>query len=170
MIGAADAREAAAGYVREVTRRPDRMLEPWCAADVGTPLLVRTTDLDPSFWIVPVRAGDVVLGYVTVGLEGDPHGHAYLYERPDQLERCAKVVTRITADAARRLAVAHLADRSELTVGGPVFVHDGPANRLAWMMEAWDSERLVARLFATPGHVYERPVGEHATPPEYRGA
>ncbi len=151
---------SAQAYLAGLASWTDPLLRPWRNAKLGDPQLVSTPELEPSFWLVPVVAEDRVLGYIETALDGTSRGHGYFYSDARDLSQCPAVVTRITSEEARKQAQPVL----EAYVGGqysePVFVHDGPHNRLAWLIEVRKNRDLVSRVFVTPGYVYERRKGE----------
>jgi hypothetical protein len=152
-----------------LTAAVDPMLEPWRAAGLGDPYLVRTVDLQPSYWLVPVVSNSRVLGYVEVAADGRVLGHAYLYRSVENLDACPSVVTRLTASEASREAAPILGGYAGAQLTDPVFIHDGPRNKLAWMVEVWVEDELISRVFITPGYVYEHKGGEARPPPGTRG-
>jgi len=143
------------------------MLKPWREAAVGNPVLVRTVELEPSYWIVPTVLHDKVLGYIEVDPDGHALGHACFYQSPDDLQSCPNVVTHLNAQEAYQQAeeVRNTYLGAEFTE--PVFVHDGPHNRLAWMIEIRIEGEVVNRVFVTPSYVYQRKLGEKM--PQERG-
>jgi len=145
------------------------MLTPWRKAVLGESVLVRTVDLEPSHWIVPVLNRSKVLGYVEVARDGRVSGHAYFYQNPQDLGVCPSVVTRITSEEAFRQAQKFLNVYVDAEFSEPVFVVNGLRNQLAWMIEVRMGGELKSRVFVTPGYVYERKLGEKPPPPGLRG-
>ena len=145
------------------------MISPWREAVLGDPILVRTVELEDSFWIVPVERPGRALGHIDIGPDGRVMGHAYLYENPDDLSVCPPLATRVSAEEAWELAEDLLKTYSEGRFSDPVFVHDGPHNRLAWMIEIHVEDEMVSRVFVTPGYAYERRKGDILPPPGWRG-
>ncbi len=156
-------------YFANILQQADAMLKPWRDAVVGDPVLVRTVELDPSYWIVPVVRYGQVLGYIDVGPRGQVLGYAYLYRSPDDLSPCPPVVTRLSAEEAYKQAEEILSTYPDAEFTDPVFVHDGPRNRLAWMIEVRVGGELATRVFVTPGYVYQRKPEEKPPPPGWRG-
>lgn len=169
LIPASRALAVAQTHFAGLLQQADPMLEPWREAVLGDPLLVRTVELAPSYWIVPVERPGQVLGYIDVSMDGRVLGHAYLYRRPDDLSPCPPLVTRISAEEAHRQAESVLETYAGAECAAPIFVHDGPRNRLAWMIEVRREGELVNRVFVTPGYVYQRKAGEQPPPPGWRG-
>jgi hypothetical protein len=156
-------------YFVSLLQQVDPMLEPWREAILGDPELVRTVELEPSYWVVPVVRQSQVLGYIEVSRHERVLGHAYFYQNPHDLSSCPRSVTRLSSDEAYKQAQGVLKTYSGAKFTNPMFVHDGPHNRLAWMIEVHFGDELVSRVFVTPGYVYERKAGTKPLPPGWRG-
>jgi hypothetical protein len=150
-------------------RRTDAMSVPWRAASLGEPFVVHTVERQPSFWLVPVLRGGSVLGSIEIGPDGALWGQSFFYTSPDSLEDCPAVVSRIPAGEARALSAPLLARYPGAEASPPLYVHDGPRNRLAWMLEVTRAGELLSRVFVTPGHAWERRPGEPPPEPGVRG-
>lgn len=170
MISSSQATYLAQAYLADLRSWSDPNLKAWKEADIGTPLLVHTTEREPSFWIVPVSLGRRVIGEIEVGLEGSILGHSYFCRDPSDLS-CPSVVTRITSEEALRQAEDHLKDYREkkVDISEPLFTHDGPRNRLAWMIEVIEKGEPKTRFFVTPGYVYKKRAGEKSELSGLRG-
>jgi hypothetical protein len=164
-----EAREAARGALAMLEMRADAMSMPWRAASLGQPFLVHTVQREPSFWLVPVVRGPSVLGSVEIGPDGALWGQSFFYVSPDSLADCPTVVTRISAQEARALAAPLIARYPGAEASPPLYVHDGPRNRLAWMIEVTRAGELLSRIFVTPGHAWERRPGDTPPQPGVRG-
>jgi hypothetical protein len=140
------------------------MLKPWRDAIVGNPVLVRTIELEPSYWIVPTVLHGKILGYIEVDPDGSVLGHAYFYQSSDDLQSCPNVVTQLNAEEAYRQAEAIRNTYFGTEFSEPIFVHDDSHDRLAWMIEIRIEGEVVSRVFVTPGYVYQRKLGEKSTP------
>jgi hypothetical protein len=68
-------------------------------------------------------------------------------------------VTRIDAGAAAAQAAGRVHGARGETAAAPVYVHDGPPGREAWLVEVSRGGRPTRWIFVTPGAVYERPAG-----------
>jgi hypothetical protein len=122
--------------------RPGRFPD-WGSATTGEPVLVHDVDGQPSYWTVPIEADGRVIGFVRVGLDGVVSASGVPRDR-------RAVVTGITeADAAA--AVSSLAEEIER----PVYVHDGPPGREAWLVRAG-----TRRYFVTAAGVRTEPAGK----------
>jgi hypothetical protein len=168
MITAKRALVAARDYLTFLMSQSDSMLSVWQAAIVGEPVIVHNTKLQKSFWIVPVERDGKVLGQIDIGPDGRVLGHSYMYHDPNDLSPCPSSVTRISAPEALKLADQILKNYKNAKSSGPVFVHDGPPNRLAWMIEVCVKDCLKSRIFVTPKYVYERKTDKPARIPGRR--
>lgn len=170
IIPAPQALAIAQSYFNRVLKLDDSsMISPWREAELGDPIMVRTMESKASFWIIPVERPGQALGYINIGSDGRVMGYAYLYENQVDLSACPPLATRISAEEARELANDLLKTYRGAKFSTPVFVHDGPHNRLAWMIEVRTENKLVSRVFVTPGYAYERRVGDEPSPPGWRG-
>jgi hypothetical protein len=170
IIPVSQALAIAQSYFNSILQHDDSlMISPWREAALGDPVLVRTVESRPSFWIIPVERPGQVLGHINIGPDGRVMGYAYLYQNPANLSVCPPLATRISAEEARELANDLLKNYRGARFSTPVFVHDGPHSRLAWMIEVRVEDELVSRVFVTPGYAYERRIGEEPPPPGWRG-
>ena len=170
MIPAERALTIAQTYFMGLMQHDDSsMIGPWREAVLGDPVLVRTVELEASFWIVPVERPGQALGHIDIGPGGDIWGYAYFYSNPADLSVCPPLATRISAEEAREVAADILKTYAGGEFSPPVFVHDGPHNRLAWMIEVREEDELTSRVFVTPGYAYERRLGDEPPPPGWRG-
>ena len=168
MITAKRALDTSRDYLAFIMSQMDSMLKAWQAAIAGEPVIVHNTRRQQSFWIVPVERNGKVLGQIDIGPDGRVLGHSYLYHDPKDLSACPSSVTRISASTALKLADPQLKKYTNAKSSGPVFVHDGPRNRLAWMIEVREKGCLTSRIFVTPKYVYERKTDAPARKPGRR--
>lgn len=133
----------------------DPLFAPWVDASLGEPILVRTTTLAPSYWLVPVEAGERALGFVRVSPEGRAIAVGALYRDPAQLESAPSVVTGITAAEARSRGESAAAGTA---VGDPVYVHDGPPGREAWMVSVQGRAGDTRTFFINASGLYEHAI------------
>lgn len=170
IISVSQALSIAKSYFNSILQYDDTaMISPWREAALGDPILVRTVDSIASFWIIPVERPGRALGYISIGPDGQKMGYAYLYQNPADLSVCPPLATRIGAKEAMELAKELLHSYIGARFSPPVFVHDGPHSRLAWMIEVHMEDKLVSRVFVTPGYAYERRVGNEPSVPGLRG-
>ena len=145
------------------------MLKPWRNATVGNPKLVRTQDLNPSYWIVPIHQNGIVLGRIDISLEGNMMGYAYFYQNPNDLSVCPSTVTRLTREDAIQQVQTILDTYIDAEFSEPIFVFDNQRNRLAWMIEVRKQGELISRIFVTLGDIYQRDSDEEPPPKGLRG-
>jgi hypothetical protein len=155
--------EAHAVAAREVARSfqvgPAAFAD-WAGGTVGEPVLVHDVFGRPSYWLLPYVAAGRTVGFVRLWGTGRVFAMGTWCAGPGQIERCPAVVTGITADEARRRFQAAVALRPGETVEEPIFVHDGPPGREAWLVETRSHGRPARWVFLTPGGAYERRAGE----------
>lgn len=170
IIPVSQALAIAQSYFSSILEQDDSlMISPWREAALGDPVLVHTVESKASFWIIPVERLGQALGHINISREGRVMGYAYLYQDPADLSVCPPLATRLSAEEARELAGDLLNAYSGARFSDPVFVHDGPTSRLAWMIEVRAEDELISRVFVTPGYAYERRMGDELPPPGWRG-
>jgi hypothetical protein len=126
----------------------DRHLADLAGATAGEPVLVRDAiALEPSYWSVPLERDGRVVGFARVSLDGTATAVG--------VRRGGGPVTGVDAATARAMAVdaAGSVDDSD-DIGEPVYVHDGPPGREAWLVVVEGR-----RFFITAGGASERPAG-----------
>lgn len=140
----------------------DALFEPWARSTVGEPVLVRAVTGEPSYWLVPVELGDRAIGFVRVTTEGKAVASGALYRDPARLNGAPPVVTGITAAEAR----ARVADvlGAGAVAGDPMFVHDGPPGREAWLIGVREPDGATRLIFVTAAGWYERSPDAAAAP------
>jgi hypothetical protein len=132
----------------------DPLFSPWAQATIGEPLLVRTVEGHASYWVVPVEFESRTIGFVRVTRDGKAVAAGALYRDPTKLETAPPTVTGITSEeAVARIVVAV---GSEDVVGDPMYVHDGPPGREAWMIPVRKHDGTTSKLFVTASGWYER--------------
>lgn len=158
-----DIRKAAAERAY-VLAREDALFEPWARSTIGEPVLVRTVTGDPSYWVVPVELEDRAIGFVRVTTEGKAVAAGALYRDPRTLAGAPAVVTGITAAAARARVTDDLGP--DVAMGDPVYVHDGPPGREAWLVRVREHDDATRLLFVTGAGWYERSSDAPGSAPE----
>lgn len=141
----------------------DPLFSPWAQANVGEPVLVKTVDGRPSYWLVPVEFESRTIGFVRVTQTGKAVAAGVLYRDPAQLETAPRTVTGITSAEALS-SIKDMVGREDV-VGEPRYVHDGPPGREAWMIAVRKPSGVERILFVTSGGWYERPIDELDRPP-----
>jgi len=132
----------------------DPLFAPWADASVGDPVLVRTLDGGPSYWVVPVEREGRAIGFVRVSLAGRVAAAGVRYRDPRRLEAAPTLITGI--DASEAAARAEAAVPGGDLVGEATYVHDGPPGREAWMVHLRDASGAPRTVFVTPGGTYQR--------------
>jgi hypothetical protein len=146
--------------LREGPAREDPLFAPWLGASIGEPMLVRNVSGAASYWLVPVVLGGRVVGFARVLPSGVVAAFGAFYRRVSEIAHCPLVVTRIDADEAARLAATRIDAARDEEAAAPVYVHDGPPGREAWMVGVLRHGQFVRHVFVTPGSVYERPLAD----------
>lgn len=159
MISRDEAAEAAGQGLRQVPVHADALFAPWTDASIGAPVMVRTVQGVPSYWLAPVMIQGRVAGFVRVNAEGKVVAFGAYYRDPAQIATGPTTVTRMDADAAARLAAISVSSARGETATAPMYVHDGPPGREAWMIVVSRQGRPIRWIFVTPGGLYERPAG-----------
>jgi hypothetical protein len=155
-VAADEAKRSADVHRRRLASR-DPFFAVWASASTGAPIVVATVGGEPSYWVVPVEAQGRAIGFVRVGGDGSVAAAGALYRDPTRLDACPAVVTGLTAADARR-ATAREAGVREEDVGPPVYVHDGPPGREAWLTRVRTGGD-VRSFLVTTGGVDEGPAG-----------
>jgi len=168
MIIASRALELAKDYLNGLNMQNDNMLSAWQMAVIGEPMIVQNTNLENSYWIVSVKREGKVLGQIDIGPNGRVLGHSYMYQHPKDLSSCPSSVTRISAKKALKLSEEISKRYKNAIFSEPIFVPDGPHNRLAWMIEVRVEKHLISRIFVTPKYVYERKIVDSPPKPGWR--
>jgi hypothetical protein len=143
------------------TRTPnDGLFAPLSEASMGTPVLVRSVFKEPSYWLIPLLVHGQVGGFVRVLADGRVAHIGTFYRDAGELRDAPSEITGISAaEASRRAANRVHQDQGESALD-PIFVHDGPIGREAWLIEVVRDGRASRWIFVTPAFIYERPAGE----------
>jgi hypothetical protein len=144
---------------QELVQR-DPMFAPWSDASLGQPVLVRDVFKEPSYWVVPVIIRERVAGFIRVLGTGRIAAVGVFYRDPKQIEACPTTITGVDASEASRLATERIDSEQGEAASEPVFVHDGPPGREAWLIEVIKKDKPSRWIFVTPAFVYERVAGE----------
>ncbi|MCU0987205.1 MAG: hypothetical protein MUC89_20065 [Acetobacteraceae bacterium] len=162
MIAAAAAGASAAAALAALLRQGDALLLPWGEVGTGAPVAVHTTGGAPSYWLVPLVVAARVIGFARIGPGGEVAAIGITCRTPDRVEDCPRLVTDLSSDEA--LARARL-DPGE-TALPPLYVHDGPPGREAWLVRTERAGRPHRWIFVTAGGAHARPAGmPHGTDP-----
>ncbi len=136
----------------------DPLFAPWADASVGDPIVVRSLDGRPSYWLVPIERDGRAIGFVRISLAGEVAAAGARYRDPRRLEAAPRLVTGIDAGEAAARAEAALPGGTRL--GDAIYVHDGPPGREAWMVRMLDPSGAPRVVFVTSGGTYERGAAE----------
>ena len=161
MISSEQAREVARTEVGDPSLPADPRFARWATAAIGDPVLVRTLEREPSYWLVPIEVQDRVAGFVRVNRDGRVAAMGTYGRDPRDADASPRVVTHIDAEAAATQAAGHVRSATGETASSPVYVHDGPPGREAWLIEVTEHGRPTRWIFVSPGGVYERPAGTY---------
>lgn len=136
----------------------DRDLEWFRSASLGEPIVVRTVSGDPSYWLVPVKLHSRVGGFVRVIQDGTVSAIGRFGGSQENPATWPATVTGIDVKEAARRARELLTESEQASE--PMFVHDGPPGREAWLVTTFISGVAARWIFVTPGFTYERRAGD----------
>ena len=160
IIDAQQALQIAHHALQQSPVRSDPLFAPWPQAVLGQPLQVMTVFRQPSYWLVPVLIRNRAAGFVRILPDGTVSAVGAFYRDPSKIESSPLVVTGISAaEASLNVRALVHAEQGEVAED-PVFVHDGPPGREAWLVEVRRQGHPTRWIFAGPGGVYERPAGQ----------
>jgi hypothetical protein len=125
-------------------------------AAAGDPVQVHTVFGEPSYWTVPVLDAGHLVGFIRLLRDGRITAAGRFGGSPPP-----QLVTGIPAEEAVRLARPRIhSKRGEIALD-PMFVHDGPPGREAWLVPvAVGGGRITRWIFVSKGGIYERTAGE----------
>lgn len=155
-----EALTAARREIKSAIVQDDPMFAPWSDSSLGQPVLVRTVFKQPSYWLVPVLVQERVVGFVRVLETGKVAAVGVHCRDPSRIATCPATITGIDAEEADRRARTRVHPELGETPMDPVFVHDGPPGREAWLIEVLKDDRPTRWVFVTPAFSYERRAGE----------
>jgi len=159
-VSSAQALEIARIELERTEIQRDPLFAPWSDATLGQPFLVKNVFKEPSYWLVSVLIQKRVVGFVRVLGTGRVAAIGAFYQDPKQIEACPNIVTGIDAAEASLRAEEKIHPEQGEVASDPVYVHDGPAGREAWLIEVIKEDRPYRWIFVTPAFVYERLAGE----------
>jgi hypothetical protein len=137
----------------------DPLFAPWDRTKLGRPTMVQTVFGEKSYWLVPVELGNKTIGFIRIMGDGKVAAVGTFYQEPTRLDNCPSVVTGITAAEASEKARSLISSERGESGHVPIFVHDGPPGREAWLIEVTVTGKPSRWIFVTPGFTYERPAG-----------
>ena len=139
-------------------RYDDPLFETFANATEGDPVMVKNVFRQPSYWLVPFLKEQRVAGFVRVLLDGRIVHIGSFGEFQSDSQYNPTVVTKIESSQALRMATEGLHKEVE-TASEPVFVHDGPVGREAWLVEVSSQGKPTRWIFVTGQGFYERRAG-----------
>ncbi len=158
MINRKDASTIAQDHIRDFVDAGDPLFSKFPSGQTGEPVTVYTVWGEPSYWLVPYRAGRHVIGFVRIAPDGSIISAGLFCRDSSELSRCPKVVTGITEKEAIQFIEDDIRSPDE-EVGPPLFVHDGPVGREVWLVPIASGGNVLRWLFVNRGGIYERPAG-----------
>ncbi len=160
-ISKKEAGEIAEWRFKKSIQEDDPVFKSWEQSTLGDPILVRTLEEEPSYWIVPVIFQEKVIGFIVI--EGDgkiPRYGVFGCGKPDNLSACPSVITFITTEEAIILAKNITAKYPDAKISAPIFVHEEEKSKTAWMLKLEKKGKIISRVFVAGSYVYERVPGE----------
>lgn len=128
---------------------------------MGHPVIVKNLLKRPSYWLVPININQHVAGFIRIHLSSKIISVGTFYRDSGTIKNCPKVVTRITATEALRIAKEKISPKLGETAEDPIFVHDGPIGRETWLIEVIKNDTPIRWIFVNSDGTYERPAGTH---------
>jgi hypothetical protein len=159
MIESDDVRAVASAALGGPVVQVDPQFTAFASASIGEPVLVHDLSRRPSYWLAPVRLQERVVGFVRVLFDGRVVAVGSLCRDLARLQDCPEVVTGIAEDEAARRAGAHRNAAGGEVARPPVYVHDGPPGREAWLVAVAAPDGPGRWIFVTRYGMYERPAG-----------
>jgi hypothetical protein len=129
----------------------------WKRASLKNPVMVRTVHGEPSYWLFPVEINGEIVGFVRV-LGNGRVAHVGSFSLSSDRRRLP-VVTGLTQDEAALKARERVHSNEGEVLSRPLYVHDGPIGREAWLIEVLKEGKPQRWIFVTSGFIYERPAG-----------
>lgn len=117
------------------------------------PILVKSLDNNPSYWLVPVASDDRLVGFLRLGLEGELLAYGR-FGQGRQLGDFPRLsyLSKETADREIRKVFGD----NCVEISAPQLVHDGPVDRIAWLSRGRSVDDTKMLLFWTFGTSYSR--------------
>lgn len=154
-----EAKRLAKHEILTTLNQRDRLFAPLSNASLGKPVLVRNVFGEPSYWLVPLLSEDKLVGFVRVLGDGRiAHIGTFFRDAGGRLE-APPTITGIDASEARIRAAERINRDIGEAAADPVFIHDGPVGKEAWLIEVMRDRVPIRWIFVTPAFIYERPAG-----------
>jgi hypothetical protein len=155
MITADEARHIAA----DAEHLADIDLADWPRGRWGEAIPVSDTARRPSYWLVPYWVDDRAVGFARIHAEGRLLAIGSLGQPGRALEHYPKTVTGVPATRAWEIFEDCVRLEAGETAAKPIYVHDGPPGREAWLVETTRGGRPHRWVFVTAAGCYERSAG-----------
>jgi len=130
----------------------EREFEDWSSVIAGEPVLVHNLMGEPSYWVVPLLKDNTLVGFARIGKDGEIEAIGSLSG--------ATTVTGIDAEEALKLLKSQVELEEGEELSPPLYVHDGPPGKEAWLFVTRKHGRPWRWIFVTPAFVYERRAGQ----------
>jgi hypothetical protein len=153
-----EAKEIAMDVMARNKDPEDPVFSRWSGSIAGRPLLVRTLSQDPSYWIVPLTKGGIPIGFIRILGTGRVVHMGIVHQESDAHRENREITGMTRREIEQRVARRFTIHRGEI-LSRPVFVHDGPVGREAWLVIVSSQSVPTRWLFITPSFEYERPAG-----------
>jgi len=159
MVSADEALEIAEAQVQELLNFGDPLFIRWSKSQLCDPVLVHDVFRHPSYWLVPLQTDDHVVGFVRVSGSGIVLATGTFCRDFKNLSTCPKVATGISLEEVIRIVHEEIKFGPHESAGAPIFVHDGPVGREAWLVSTVRSGKPERWIFITQGGIYQRQAG-----------
>ncbi len=130
----------------------EREFSHWDSVVIGEPVLVRDLQGRPGYWLVPIMSRGHLAGFARITGTGEVAAIGALEGAP--------VVTGITGQEALERVRSEAGLEEGETPKEPVYVHDGPPGREAWLIETTKAGKPWHWVFVTPAFIYKRKAGQ----------
>lgn len=144
----------------EFLQKEDPFFELLRGAVVGRPVLVKTVWKQPSYWLVPLSKEGKISGFVRVLLNGKVAHLGTFHEHTTDSPHSRTLITGISELDASKLAANRIRKELGESASEPVFIHDGPIGREAWLVEITKDSKPIRWVFISNELIYERSCGK----------
>jgi hypothetical protein len=123
-------------------------------AKVGSPIMVYTTEGEPTFWLVPLMANNLACGFAQVELSSQVSKIGIFGSTPNDSQSWIKAS--FFKEPPSEILTEIQSVFSEDTISEPVFSFDISPARWAWMLKIKSKNNTTSVIFITPGGWYKR--------------
>lgn len=155
-----EAKEIAEWKFKQSLQENDPVFQPWNQSMIGEPILLRTVEEEPAYWIVPVIFKEKVIGDIYVDGNKSIPRYGVFGGTPDNMSEFPSLLTFTTPEEAFELAKNITAQYPNAKVSAPVFVYDEYPFATAWMFKVEKEGMIISRVFVEGELVYEKKPGE----------